>query len=861
MLYKKLLLLLLSAVLLWPMSAAAQKKKKEKEATTEKKDAPKKKSIASITDKCEKYEGLFNLYQNKKTGEVYMLVKKDQLEKEYIYFSHTVDGVLEAGHFRGGFQGNEVFTIQKNFDKLSFVVQNTSFYFDPDNAVSRAAEANISPAMLVVEKIEAEENDQMLIKADKLFLAEIFNPIKPNYPPTYKGFKLGKLSKEKTRYTALKNYPENTAITVAYTFDNPNPRGKTSAAVTDPRYITVHFQHTLIEMPQNEFVATIDDPRVGYFITQVSDMTSTSATNYKDLVHKWHLKKKDPSAALSEPEEPIVFWIENTTPEEFRETIMKAGLAWNEAFEKAGFKNAVQIKVQPDDADWEADDIRYNVLRWTSSPQPPFGGYGPSFVNPRTGQILGADIMLEMVFVTNRLRQEQVFEVAALGLDEWTEEEKLLVEDHLSHQHCSLGHHLQMANTFGTTTLNLLEATDIEVKKYIEDALYFLVLLEMGHTLGLNHNMKASQLHTPSQLNDKERVKEMGLVGSVMDYPMPNIALNKAEQTDFFTRKPGPYAQWAIEFAYGTVDDKAMEEARLQKVLARSMEPELTFGNDADDMRSPGKAIDPRVMINDMSSDMITYGVNRIKMIDGLVAKLKDKYLAKNSDQSFHELRNQYFILTGTQQQAARGISRFIGGVYVERAFVGQKDAKVPFTPVSYQDQKRAMKALNQYIFSPNAFKAPSALYRHLQMQRRGYNFFTSPEDPKIHDRVLRMQSDILSHLLHPNTTKRILDSEVYGNQYKLGEMMTDLTNGIFKTDLAGNVNGFRQNLQKEYVKELVKMAGLEKKAMHTDNVQAMAFYQLMQIEKMMKANQGGDIATKAHRTHLQFMIERATDD
>ena len=106
------------------------------------------------------------------------------------------------------------------------------------------------------------------------------------------------------------------------------------------------------------------------------------------------MKKKNPKESKSEPEKPIVFWVENTTPHEFRNAVTKGVLAWNKSFEKAGFKNAIQVKIQPDDAKWDAGDIRYNVLRWTSSPSPPFGGYGPSFVNPKTGQILGADIML-----------------------------------------------------------------------------------------------------------------------------------------------------------------------------------------------------------------------------------------------------------------------------------------------------------------------------------------------------------------------------------------------------------------------------------------------------------------------------------
>ena len=120
---------------------------------------------------------------------------------------------------------------------------------------------------------------------------------------------------------------------------------------------------------------------------------------------------------ISEPIKPITWWIENSTPMEWRETIKEAVLQWNVAFEKAGFKNAIEVKIQPDDADWDAGDIRYNVLRWTSSPNPPFGGYGPSMVNPKTGEIIAADVMLEFVFFTNRVFNDKLYSDSSLVMN------------------------------------------------------------------------------------------------------------------------------------------------------------------------------------------------------------------------------------------------------------------------------------------------------------------------------------------------------------------------------------------------------------------------------------------------------------
>ena len=159
----------------------------------------------------------------------------------------------------------------------------------------------------------------------------------------------------------------------------------------DPRNISIFLRYSFIEMPENDFEPRQADMRIGYFTERITDLTSLDVTPYADLINKWNLQKKNPEEPLSEPVKPITYWLENTTPKELRPFIKKGVLAWNIAFEQAGFKNAIEVKVQPDDSDWDAGDIRYNVLRWTSSPNPPFGGYGPSFTNPRTGEIIGAD--------------------------------------------------------------------------------------------------------------------------------------------------------------------------------------------------------------------------------------------------------------------------------------------------------------------------------------------------------------------------------------------------------------------------------------------------------------------------------------
>ncbi len=836
-------------------NAQAQKRKNGKKknlvevAAKPVKKKPKKKTIEELVKSSKKIDGLFTIYQDTITGSIQMIISEDQINKEYIYFSQIADGVMDAGRIiRGSYRDSKVFKIQKYFNKIEFITQNTSFYFDPESELSKSKDANISNGNMASIKIESFDKKKglYLIKADNLFLAETLSQIKRPRSPraSPNAFKLGNLNKTKTKIGAIRNYDNNTDLAVEYVYSSSSVLNRGSNAVADGRNVSIKVFHSLIALPENDYDVRYDDPRVGYFTTKVDDQTSTSATPYRDLVHRWNLKKKDPNAAISEPVEPIIWWIENSTPAEWRDTIKKAVLKWNVAFEKAGFRDAMVVKIQPDDANWDAGDIRYNVLRWTSSPQPPFGGYGPSFVNPKTGQILGADIMLEYVHFTNRVMYDKLFDLASLHE---TFENTNMEEDHK--MYCSLGHVMHENMLFGNTVLKATNASDLEMKRMKKEAMTALIMHEIGHTLGLNHNMKASQLFTPEQLANADFIKGKCLTGSVMDYAAINLTKDRTKQGQYYDTAVGPYDVWAIQFGYTPFKTKHERT----KLLDQSTKPELIFGNDADDMRAPGKAIDPRVMVGDMSNDQIRYSIDRFETIQTMMTGIKDKFT--KSGESYQELRQAYYILSSQRGSAANVISRFIGGVYVDRAMAGQNNKNQPYTPVSLTDQKRAMNALSKYVFAPNAFNAPNDLYNYLAMQRRGFNFRT-PEDPKIHSQVLGYQKNVLNHILHPNTLQRITDSELYGNTYSLSAFMNDLNKAIFKADIYSNVNSFRQNLQLEYTNMLIDILTGKQNSRYTNNAKSMSLYNLKNIKTM--ATNTGNIASRAHKQHLRTLINNA---
>lgn len=774
------------------------------EATDEEEDegSP---TIEEKTEDFEKSEGLFTFYTDPESGDVYMEIAESQLDDEFVAFSYSENGVLEAGAFRGFYRDQRVISINRHYNKLEFIEENTAYYFDDENAIARAKDANISPAILATASIEAETPDadgdgeesetRYLVQVNDLFLTEALHQVKPSPDPEAppEAFSIGELSGDKTKFANIRNYPQNSDIIVDYVFETRYPTVAASSAVTDERSITVKVQHSLIAMPEEGFTPRYDDYRVGYFRDEITDLTSDKAAPYRDLITRWRLEKQDPDAAVSDPVKPITWWIENTTPEEYRDTIRDAVLAWNPAFEKAGFSNAIEVKVQPNDADWDAGDIRYNVLRWTSSPIPPFGGYGPSFTNPRTGEIIGADIMLEYSFITNRWIFGDVFETAGLaGVDAI----KTPVSASARNM-CAAASHLYANTQFGLTALRALGANDVTQTELVKEAIYYLMLHEVGHTLGLNHNMKASVVHGADAVHDKS-VTQGAPTASVMDYPSINIAPPGVEQGDYYMTRPGTYDDWAIIFGYSPDIEGDARDAH----LAQSTELGHIFGNDADDMRSPGAGIDPRVMINDMSADPVAYGVQRLELLKATLPQLVEKY---DDEDSWQTLLRGYFFASGQQFVMAHVISRQVGGVYIDRTAPGQEGGmEAPFTAVPLERQKAAMDALGDYIFAADAFSESEELVRHLQAQRRGFNFFGGTEDPKIHARALGVQMAPLDHLLNPVVMQRLTDSGLYGNEYTPAAMVRDLNDAIFGGDLRGNPNAFRRNLQVAYLQRLV---------------------------------------------------------
>lgn len=839
-----------------PKDAAGKDAAKEKDA--------KPKTVAELIKDSERIDGLFTVYRDRKTGDLRLLLQSDQLNRTYLHFSYVENGVVPAGVFRGMFTRNaSVFTIRRYFNRVEFVVQNTAFYVAPDSPLARGAGTNTTHAVVADEKIEAEDDSacSLLINANNLFLRETFGRITPlpdPKRPPHEIYLPGTLDAARTKIRSVRNYPENTDVVVEYVFANDKPYVGGGEEVTDPRLTSVLVQHSLIAAPTEPFASRLDDPRIGYFTDRRTDLGETrDPTPYRDVIFRWRLVKKDPSAAVSEPVKPIVYWIENTTPHELRPIIERAGRLWNEAFLAAGFKDAVVIKTQPDDATWDAGDIRYNVLRWVATPRPIFSGYGPSFTDPRTGEILGADIILEHAAIANVLRQVRAFTAPSAAPALADPAEFFSADGH--HPGCCAGLVARNETIFARAALEVFGADSEEKQRFLEEFLHYLVIHEIGHTLGLSHNFRSSQLHSLPDIYDRAKTDPVGLAASVMDYPFVPFAPPGKLQGGFWPARPGPYDIWAITFGYSpALPDPDAEAQRLDAILARSTEPELAFGNDADVMGAPGQALDPRVLRYDLSSDAIGFARDQMLVIETAVPKFAEKLARPN--ESHQEILNSTLMAINRYRGLAVNTARHIGGVHVSRAMAGQPGATAPLQPVPRAEQERAMQLLREKVFAPEAFAFLRSHLRMLLAERRGWDHEGVTEDPKLHAAVLDVQRAVLDHLLHPVLLARLTDTRAYGNDYTSYQLVRDLTDAIFAADLRGDINTHRQQLQLEFVRRLLQVADLAKENPYDGLAQSAALERLRWLQGELAAPASVNAETAAHRTHLRHRIERGLE-
>ena len=749
-------------------------------------------------------DGFMTLHKNVEDDEYFLQLDKNDLEKEFIYFAYVLNAPQAAGVRGGAIGQGAVLEFRRFKDEIALFKKNTNFSNETDNNIGKADLTNIMEAFLDSFEVVVEEEESIVISVSDLFLSETLTSVSPNLPREYRDFvdlDLGRLDNDKTFINQVRNYPKNTAVEVTFGFSNPKPNQRNAVyAVADARFTSIVARHLFVEMPDDQFNPRVADQRVGYFSQRVTDLSTYDNYPQRDLINKWRLIKKDPEAELSEPVNPIVFWVEKSTPEEIKPMVVKGIEAWNLAFERAGFKNAIVAKIQPDDADWDAGDIQYNVVRWSSSPRPAFSGYGPSIGNPRTGELIAADIVQEFNAIKRGYNYRKLWG--------WTPENDPL-----------------------------------------EQWIISLTIHEVGHTIGLRHNFSASYLYGPREVHDKN-ITGNTTISSIMDYDPINIAPPGLEQGNYFPTEPGEYDRWAVEFAY---KPNLTDEERAE-LLALSVLPAYRYGTDGDAMGTPGRNIDPRTRRGDMSNDVVTYTADRFITLDNKIAELPEIY--NDEGETKNDFTNSFYSLVSDKGRFMDIVAGQVGGVYVTRLVNGQDDVNA-YEPVPYEKQKAAMDLITSKFLANGVWDFDPKIIKNLQREKRATGYGgDGNEDPQLHEFVLRMQTRVLASLLHPVVMTRLVDSSEYGNTYLPDEVLSDLFNGIF---VAGETpDTYKRNLQSFYVDALISV--FDDESEYDDIAKAAVFASLQEINKFTKTNSRKP-GVKNHFLYLNWKVSSFLED
>jgi Met-zincin/Domain of unknown function (DUF5117) len=765
-------------------------------------------------------EGLIAVWQ--KDDKVWFELKPTDVGKPFFLSPKYKTGIGESGFF-GGLMGKElVVEFRRIHNVMQLLASNTDFVAKSGTPTGLAIETGYSASLLGSTAVQSQphpERKSILIEANPLFVSDLLGTgltLQRRYRQGYA------LDGRNSAITAVRATPELVVIEALNHYFTGNiaqaqPGGPPGApvptvprSVPDPRSLFIAMHYSIAALPEPPMRGRKADSRVGYFTSNVDDFTDDLArTPRVRHVNRWRLERKDPAAALSEPVKPITFWLDRSVPDKYRAPITAGVLEWNKAFEKIGFNGALRVEIQPEKADFDTLDFGRASIRWMTNSNPSFGAIGPSHVDPRSGEILDADIGIESLSSRNlRAFRSQILTGAAGAPvpDAGADFTPRMLRDMAACTYADeaaeqLGYALDVLEARGD-----IDPASPEAEKFVQDYLKDLTMHEVGHTLGLRHNFRSSRIYTEQQLSDPVFTAANGLTGSVMEYAAINLAapgVPREAQATPFTNTLGPYDYWAIEYAYKPIAPE-QESVELSRIAARSAEPLLAYGTDEDN----SLGIDPETLHFDLGADVLAFARKRVAIARDLFERQETRALKPDADYSV--LRRSVTYALRDMGRVANVLTRQVGGVRTLRDHAGS--GRDPLTPVPAPQQRDALDLLASSFLSFDSFKLSPALQRRLAIdfaERTDAVFrgeMPSGTDFSLTSQVLEMQRRVLGQLMSDAVATRLLDSETKDPQdaLRLSELLQRIDRAVWsELGAKGDIAAPRRELQRDHVNRM----------------------------------------------------------
>ena len=776
-------------------AAAAGKKKKDK-------DSKIKPYKEVITKKAKSDEGLFTVH--KVGSKSYFELPNELLEKE-ILITSRIAGFVKNLNFGGAgvkSRPQQVIRWQRMDDRILLRSVSFNSVASEEKPIYESVKNNNFEPIIAAFDIAAlgKDSSSCVIEVSDLFTKDV-PMIGAVSQGQRKRFQINGLDSKRSMVSSMKSFPNNVEIKHILTY-----KGKNLPDNQLTQTMSVEMNQSFVVLPDEPMQPRYYDERVGYFsISQTDYGSEEQRAARKRFITRWRLEPKDMEAynrgELVEPKKQIVYYVDPATPTEWVPYLIQGVNDWQPVFESAGFKNAIVAKEAPskeENPDWSPEDVRYSVIRYVSTDIQ--NAMGPHVHDPRTGEILESDIIWYHN-VMKLLRNWFFIQTAAVNPE--------------------------------ARTVNFK-------KKVMGELIRFVSAHEVGHTLGLPHNMGSSVAYAVDSLRSPTFTSTHGTAPSIMDYARFNyIAQPEDGVTDFYPNI-GEYDHWSIEFGYRLFSQFNSAEAERAKlndlVKEKAGNPLYRFG------RQRRNAFDPSAQTEDLGDNSMEASRLGIKNLKRIVPNLI-KWSAEDG-KDFAQLEELYENVYSQMGRYTRHVATNIGGVYEFSKTSDQNE--IVYSPVDKVLQKDAMKFLNDELF-----KTPGWLVDKEILER------IEPEG--ITERLRRFQVSSLNRLFQADRLNRLTEAEtLYGSDvYTLLNLFTESKNGIF-SELrgGGKIDGFRRNLQRAYIDKMKDLMELKDDKYDQSDIKAMARGTLKGLKGEVNSA-SGRMSDQVSKYHLEDLVER----